>query len=316
MGQNACSCCAEERNEIAEKDFGALPAPVHFQEDLREPAQATDDCDMPSPFCEDDATQGPAHTKLSGLASATLISPGRSSPSRAEVLGSTSPLRRVPTREDRLEQGAQLYVDSELVRSISLESTLWGCGWLWRVRPAQMSQAQLDALWRRSAEADAFDVFLSHAWSTPGHQKYLSLLLSSGWQYALLAWAFAATLVMTLYILNVLPRPMTVSRNEDLLASGEARMAPWGYLSTFVFALSGLACAPHMCSSWRRTPGCFYDVACVNQGDPEQRERGIYGIGGFLAITKQLRILWSPPYLSRLWCVPFLFSEQNRRLHR
>lgn len=33
--------------------------------------------------------------------------------------------------------------------------------------------------------------------------------------------------------------------------------------------------------------------------DPAQRERGIYGIGGFLAVTKEMRILWSPPYLSR-----------------
>ena len=30
---------------------------------------------------------------------------------------------------------------------------------------------------------------------------------------------------------------------------------------------------------------------------------GIYGIGGFLAVSRELRVLWSPPYLSRLWCV-------------
>ncbi|CAL1132540.1 unnamed protein product, partial [Cladocopium goreaui] len=32
-------------------------------------------------------------------------------------------------------------------------------------------------------------------------------------------------------------------------------------------------------------------------------ERGIYGIGGILSVSKELRVLWSEPYLSRLWCV-------------
>lgn len=32
-------------------------------------------------------------------------------------------------------------------------------------------------------------------------------------------------------------------------------------------------------------------------------ERGIYGIGGILSVLKELRVLWSEPYLSRLWCV-------------
>lgn len=31
--------------------------------------------------------------------------------------------------------------------------------------------------------------------------------------------------------------------------------------------------------------------------------RGIRGIGSFLLVSKELRILWSPAYLQRLWCV-------------
>lgn len=44
----------------------------------------------------------------------------------------------------------------------------------------------------------------------------------------------------------------------------------------------------------------FLDVASINQADEELKERGIYGIGGFLKASKELRILWSRPYLSRL----------------
>ena len=33
--------------------------------------------------------------------------------------------------------------------------------------------------------------------------------------------------------------------------------------------------------------------------DHELMERGVYGIGGFLRISSELRILWSAPYLPR-----------------
>lgn len=50
------------------------------------------------------------------------------------------------------------------------------------------------------------------------------------------------------------------------------------------------------------SPLCFVDAACINQ-DPELVRRGVYGIGGFLSVTRELRVLWSEPYFSRLWCV-------------
>ena len=311
MGQNAGSCCAEACCEDAEKNaFGrGVPPPVYFAEDLPEALQTTDRY-VHSSFTEENSQHGPACMEVSGLASVAATSPSRSPPLREDALRRTSTPYTFTARQDRLEQEAQLYVDTEIARSVSLVSTLQGFGWLWRVRPERMSHVQLDALWKTSTEADAYDVFLSHTWATPGHLKYLSLLLSSCWHQAFLAWALAAVLVMALYVLNLLPLPLRIPRNENLVTSGEASWAPWGYLLTFAFALSGLVCAPHICSRLRQAPWCFYDVACVNQANPEHRERGIYGIGGFLTITKQLRILWSPPYLSRLWCVPFPLIQQ------
>eukprot|EP00913_Durusdinium_trenchii_P000002 g2.t1 len=52
-----------------------------------------------------------------------------------------------------------------------------------------------------------------------------------------------------------------------------------------------------------RDKHCFLDVASINQSDETLKERGIYGLGGFLKASKELRIMWSPPYLSRLWCI-------------
>lgn len=42
-------------------------------------------------------------------------------------------------------------------------------------------------------------------------------------------------------------------------------------------------------------------VVSIHQTDSALMERGIYGLGGFLKVAKELRVLWSPPYLSRLW---------------
>lgn len=48
---------------------------------------------------------------------------------------------------------------------------------------------------------------------------------------------------------------------------------------------------------------CFIDVACIHQTDVELMHRGIRSIGGFLLAARELRILWSSTYLTRLWCV-------------
>jgi len=55
----------------------------------------------------------------------------------------------------------------------------------------------------------------------------------------------------------------------------------------------------------------FIDVASIHQEDQKLKERGVYGIAGFLRISKELRILWSAPYFSRLWCVFELAAYQK-----
>ena len=39
------------------------------------------------------------------------------------------------------------------------------------------------------------------------------------------------------------------------------------------------------------------DVACISQVDENLKTRGVYGLGGFLSVAKELRILWGPSYL-------------------
>lgn len=59
----------------------------------------------------------------------------------------------------------------------------------------------------------------------------------------------------------------------------------------------------------------FIDVASIHQVDEDMKERGIYGLGGFLKASKELRILWSPPYLSRRLSLEYLILFERPASH-
>ncbi|CAJ1393345.1 unnamed protein product [Effrenium voratum] len=46
----------------------------------------------------------------------------------------------------------------------------------------------------------------------------------------------------------------------------------------------------------------FFDKLCINQFDPQEKEKGILGLGAFAMRSKQVLVLWSPEYFNRLWC--------------
>ena len=50
-----------------------------------------------------------------------------------------------------------------------------------------------------------------------------------------------------------------------------------------------------------RSQLCFLDMTSIHQSNPKLLERGIYGIGGFLSVSKELRVLYTPPYFTSLW---------------
>ena len=56
------------------------------------------------------------------------------------------------------------------------------------------------------------------------------------------------------------------------------------------------------CASCINPMGC--SIGIHHQADAKLMARGIYGIGGILSVSEELRVLWSAPYLSRplVWC--------------
>ncbi|OLP96744.1 putative serine/threonine-protein kinase [Symbiodinium microadriaticum] len=215
--------------------------------------------------------------------------------SQAQDVGDESVPRKGRSRCSLLLRDA-LVPDLEILRGVSVKDTLRGFGRLWRRSPMDLSEELRAAMWDRSRQLESFDLFLSHTWRTGGLWKFLALTLQCGWQRLLLSWLMAMILVETLAFFDILPSHM----NFTAVFEGDSYVFPFGawglFLANFAPVVIAIA-APG------GTKDCFLDIVSINQVDEELMERGIYGLGGCLAVSKELRILWSKPYLSRLWCV-------------
>jgi len=192
-------------------------------------------------------------------------------------------------------------IDMEVARGMSLRKSLQGFGRLWRYNPAAWAEEDRMSLYNMSTKVTHFQTFLSHAWRSPGRWKILSLSLQCGWHYGLVCWLFAAALCTTLCLADVLPMPLTYRAN----IMGFVNVCPLGF---WIMTCSCLAMGLGLMSTplWpdrcgHSTDTCFIDVASIHQVDKTLMERGVFGIAGFLSISSEMRILWSPPYLSRLW---------------
>ncbi|CAJ1389535.1 unnamed protein product [Effrenium voratum] len=192
-----------------------------------------------------------------------------------------------------------LIAEEELVRGVSIHATLHGAGSLWRKSPCDMSEAEKVGLWEKSRRVDEFDMFLSHAWASSGKVKFLTLLLFTGGGYSFLFWAAAMLSASWLYMLDALPMPFVLPVDMPEF-SGDCPVGVWMLIFGFIAQLAGLALSPYLP---HRRCDCFLDVVSINQHDPVQMQRGIYALGGFLSRSKELRILWSPPLFTRLWCI-------------
>jgi len=202
----------------------------------------------------------------------------------------------------RLASLEHLKVDWDVVRGMSLRESLQQCGRLWLSTPEQLDDKARARLWNKSRKVEKFDMFLSHTWRTRGLQKMLSLLLQAGYPTVLLFWLCSVSTAYFLLVSGWLPAHWRFQvQILDFQASCES--GPWILVASFVSVLLGMLVFPYLPNMCREPDVCFLDVASIHQKDQELMERGVYGIGGFLSITSDLRVLWSPPYLSRLWCV-------------
>lgn len=207
------------------------------------------------------------------------------------------------TKRSRLEKTLHLHLDIDILRAVPLRSAMCDFGAMWRMNPHRCTAAELQKVYEKSRSSSYYDLFLSHTWLTPGWQKFGSMLLRHHWPQMLLGWFAGTSLAVVLVLSGSLHLNLFQSIDFDLDYEG-IEFAPYSTTLGMLGAAIALVSSPILQLECCTAPSyCFLDIACVHQTDPELRERGVYGIGGWLSVSKELRILWSPPYFSRLWCV-------------
>ena len=183
-----------------------------------------------------------------------------------------------------------------LLRGAFLRKTLQGAGSAWR-KPTDLTDEQLADNFALSDPVPNLDIFLSHTWLTPGRWKVLSLLVRYGWPSMLVAWATGTALSCVCTLLGVLPTLYEWEfwgiRFREMISMGV-----WATLAGAFSSTGGLLLFPYMCGKDRR---CFLDCICIDQTDKARMQEGIRNIGGFLQAAEELHVLWSEPYLTRLW---------------
>ena len=191
-------------------------------------------------------------------------------------------------------------LDTEIARGVSLSATLRRMGRLWMVSPLDMEEEERKQLFNISFPVKSYDVFLSHTWRNKGRWKVCSLLMQCGWWIFGLVWFLAVATAMLLCVSGVLPMPLR-RRADTMGFDAECPFGPWVFIANLLAFVVTPIVVPYLPESL--FPTCFLDVACISQVDEDLKQRGVYGLGGSLSVAKELRILWGPSYLSRLWCV-------------
>ena len=130
---------------------------------------------------------------------------------------------------------SHLEVDRELLRGISLQSSLQGFGRLWVTSPVDLPDDSARAgLWGRSRQVSKLNTFLSHTWHTPGSQKVRALLVQSGSCWFLLGWCVGGAALKIVETLGAAPSFFYDGRGPSMRIGG------------FLGSILGLLASPYL----------------------------------------------------------------------
>ena len=151
--------------------------------------------------------------------------------------------------------------------------------------------------------------------------RMLSLLLQAGWKWVIFLYAMMIVVVTSLTMTDILPLPFSYNSQCPDFAQ-QVKFAPWTLIFSFVSSMLGLLTVPYLPEGFAThlvwDSVCFLDAVSINQTDDALMERGIYGLGGFLRVSRELRVLWSRPYLTRLspgaFIIQLPFAETSHQM--
>mmetsp|Transcript_51699 Transcript_51699/g.171311 ORF Transcript_51699/g.171311 Transcript_51699/m.171311 type:complete len:551 (+) Transcript_51699:78-1730(+) len=194
-----------------------------------------------------------------------------------------------------------LALPTDIRRGATLAAVLLRFGSAFRHHPERLDAADKAALYARSRPVERLDAFVSHSWSSPGYQKYLSLLFA---EVSRISLAAAAAGGFAVYLLQhrrqeLLPGNFVVEAAFSPLFLLPQVTSPYEFLAANLLALLSFAAAPALLT--RRY--YFVDCLCIHQTDHDLKLRGIRHLGGFLSRSSKLVVLWDESYFRRLWCI-------------
>ena len=132
--------------------------------------------------------------------------------------------------------------------------------------------------------------------------KYLALLFDNLALNALLAGIVAggATYVCQHWI--DLPLNSVVTTEFEPFFEVTKYASPWEYLAAVLAMAATLLFLP----TWLTQRKYFLDCLCIHQTDTTRKIEGIRNLGGFVAMSETLVIMWDECYFTRLWYGPRL----------
>lgn len=180
----------------------------------------------------------------------------------------------------------QTELEPELLRGVPLDVCLeaWGKHFM----PPDPGMFQVDhENYELSHVTEEYEEFLSHDWQTSRLQKLIAMLIIYNSRAAFISSLVVSLSVGVLTACELLPKRLWIQ-----------------FCSYSVF--------PLVLCFWQRIQRLvrvrprtvFLDKLCIAQHDEDLKQKGIFGLAGFLDHSHQLTILWSKRYFRRL---PWLF---------
>ncbi|GMH46918.1 hypothetical protein TrLO_g2537 [Triparma laevis f. longispina] len=204
---------------------------------------------------------------------------------------------RIDARVTRLN----VLPSSKLRRGVPFPNVIRDFGRVFRVHPNSLDTEAKTALYESSVptEDNKIDVFISHSWSSPGYQKYFSLLVHECGKASIFASCSAG--VLTFFFQKFFYKlPFTVVKGAfDPIFQVHQESQPWEFLVSFIVGILTLLFYPVL----QTNKLFFIDCMVIHQTDLDLKMAGIKALGGFVALSKDLYVMWDSEYFLRLWCV-------------
>ena len=131
--------------------------------------------------------------------------------------------------------------------------------------------------------------FWSHSWHGNYRIKIITLLLIHNGRASVVIGSFTAIAMMLLSSLELLPGWVRDLRGEPMKIFIFAQGG--GFIATVVTLLI-----------WRSQRQVFLDRICINQYDEDLKKASIYSLGGIIAKSQEMLVLWDSTWSERLWC--------------